>query len=85
MKTILASSLLIAFALARVPAVRADWIPINPKGYICYRATGPINIDGKLHENSWQDAPWTDDFVDIQGDLKPLPRFRTRAKELCDD
>ena len=30
-------------------------------------------------------APWTADFVDIQGGAKPKPRFRTRAKMLWDD
>ena len=29
--------------------------------------------------------PWTDDFVDIEGDKKPPPRFRTRVKMLWDD
>jgi hypothetical protein len=56
-----------------------------PKGYVCGRALKPIVIDGKLDDPAWSEAPWTDDFVDIQGDLKPLPRFRTRAKMLWDD
>jgi hypothetical protein len=56
-----------------------------PKHYLCYRATSPITIDGRLDDAAWQDAPWTDDFVDIEGDAKPRPRFRTRAKMLWDD
>ena len=56
-----------------------------PKGYICCRATAPIRIDGRLDEDAWKLAPWTDDFVDIQGDARPQPRFRTRAKMLWDD
>jgi hypothetical protein len=56
-----------------------------PKGYVCYRASGPITIDGKLDDPAWKDAPWTDDFVDIEGGAKPKPRFRTRAKMLWDD
>ena len=32
-----------------------------------------------------RDAPWTEDFVDIEGSVKPAPRFRTRAKMLWDD
>jgi hypothetical protein len=44
-----------------------------------------ITIDGKLDEPSWQQAPWTNLFVDIEGDLKPKPRFATRAKMLWDD
>lgn len=42
-------------------------------------------MDGRLDDPAWANAPWTDDFVDIEGDLKPKPRFRTRAKMLWDD
>lgn len=55
------------------------------KNYLCYRARTPISIDGTMTDPAWQDAPWTDTFVDIEGDLKPLPRFMTRAKMLWDD
>jgi len=58
---------------------------LPPRGYVCYRATGPITIDGRLEEESWQQVPWTENFVDIEGDAKPRPRFRTRAKMLWDD
>jgi hypothetical protein len=57
----------------------------SPKGYVCYRAANPLQINGKLDDPSWQLASWTDDFVDIEGDAKPRPRFRTRAKMLWDD
>ncbi len=30
-------------------------------------------------------APWTELFVDIEGEARPAPRFRTRAKMLWDD
>jgi hypothetical protein len=66
----------------------ADWArmkAIVPQGYVCYHATGPIAIDGRLDEADWQKAPWTRDFADIQGDAKPKPRFRTQAKMLWDD
>jgi hypothetical protein len=56
-----------------------------PKGYIAYRAPEPISIDGKLDEKAWQVVPWSEPFVDIEGDLKPLPRFQTRVKMLWDD
>jgi hypothetical protein len=58
---------------------------VPPKGYVCYRASGPLTIDGKLDEPAWQAVPWTDAFVDIEGDKKPAPRFRTRVKMLWDD
>ena len=56
-----------------------------PRGYVCYRNTGPITVDGKLDEPSWLNVPWTDDFVDIEGTHKVKPRYRTRAKMLWDD
>lgn len=62
--------------------VRMD---VQPKSYLCRYAEKPPMIDGKLDDAAWEKAPWTDDFVDIQGDLKPAPRFRTRAKLLWDD
>ena len=60
-------------------------IPFNPKEYVCYRVSGIINIDGRLDEESWQKAAWTDYFIDIEGDLKPAPLFETRVKMLWDD
>jgi hypothetical protein len=56
-----------------------------PRGYVSYRAVEPLTIDGKLDDRAWQAAPWTEAFVDIEGDLKPLPRFQTRAKMLWND
>lgn len=55
------------------------------KGYICYRASQPIHVDGRMDDAAWKSAPWTDSFEDIEGNLKPTPRFKTRAKMLWDD
>lgn len=69
----------------------ADWQehtrPITPRSYVCRRATSAITVDGKLNDAAWSQAPWTADFVDIQGQGSgmPAPRFRTRAKLLWDD
>lgn len=65
--------------------VRPDPRYIPPRGYVCFRTTSPLTIDGKLDETAWQQAPWTDDFVDIEGDAQPAPRFRTRARMLWDE
>ncbi|HBB92712.1 MAG TPA: carbohydrate-binding family 9-like protein [Bacteroidales bacterium] len=56
----------------------------SPKGYVCYKVVGEIIPDGRLNEKSWESAPWTDYFADIEGVTKPEPRFRTRAKMLWD-
>jgi hypothetical protein len=42
-------------------------------------------VDGKLDDRSWGQAPWSDAFVDIEGDAKPLPRLETRMKMVWDD
>lgn len=42
-------------------------------------------MNGRLDDPVWKLAEWTEEFVDIQGDAKPKPRFLTRAKMLWDD
>ncbi len=56
-----------------------------PRGYVCARAPGPIRIDGRLDEAAWAAVPWSEPFVDIEGDRKPAPRHRTRMKMLWDE
>jgi len=68
----------------------SDRIPIpvidfNPKVYHCRRTAEKLVLDGNLEKPFWQNAAWTEDFVDIEGDSRPLPRYRTRAKMLWDD
>ena len=60
-------------------------IPFNPKIYVCYKTNSSLNIDGKADEPAWQNALWTSPFVDIEGDLKPPPKWDTKAKLLWDD
>lgn len=55
-----------------------------PLHYTVCRTIDPIVIDGNLDEKSWQEAPWTADFIDIEGDAKPKPYYQTRAKMLWD-
>lgn len=57
----------------------------TPRQYVCYRAPAPPVVDGRVDEAAWAEAPWTEAFVDIEGDARPAPRFRTRAKMLWDD
>ncbi len=58
---------------------------IVPKGYVCYRTPHALRVDGTLSDPAWDRAPWTDEFVDIEGDRKREPLFPTRAKMLWDD
>jgi hypothetical protein len=55
------------------------------KVYQCQRAACPVQINGDITKDAWKNAKWTDDFVDIEGNLKPLPPFRTRVKMMWDD
>lgn len=52
--------------------------------YVCPHTDSPIAIDGDIHKKTWESVPWTSDFVDIEGDLRPKPTYRTRVKMLWD-
>jgi hypothetical protein len=60
-------------------------IPFNPNTYLCLKAESAIVINGVADEITWQNAEWTSYFVDIEGNLKPEPTFKTRVKMLWDD
>ncbi len=49
----------------------APWMSIAPA------------IDGNM-DAAWDAAPWSDDFVDIEGPTHPTPRFKTRVKMAWD-
>lgn len=57
---------------------------ITPQQYVCGFTDSPISVDGKIDEPIWTKTPWTAEFRDIEGDVKPKPRHRTRAKMLWD-
>jgi len=86
----LAFSMLLALpATLRPQAASQIWrdleaLPFAPRHYVCYRASSRPRIDGKVDEAAWRAALWTDLFVDIEGDSRPRPRLRTRAKMLWD-
>ena len=42
----------------------------HPRGYVAYRADPAPSINGRLDEACWGAAPWSDDFVDIEGPAK---------------
>ncbi len=56
-----------------------------PKNYVVGYVSTPPKIDGDLNDAAWQQAVWTDDFVDIEGDLKPHPPLQTNVKMLWDN
>ena len=75
-----------------VATVRADSLddwkrmkPQVPRSYVAARAAEAPVIDGSLADVAWESTPWTDAFVDIEGDVRPVPTHLTRAKMLWDD
>jgi Carbohydrate family 9 binding domain-like len=73
---------LVTFIAVSAPAQDTQPTPLS---YDCQRTATPIVIDGKIDDPAWSKAPWTSDFVDIEGAARPKPRFRTRVKMLWDD
>lgn len=57
-------------------------VEFNPRSYICCKTDVKLQIDGNLSEQAWQDAKWTENFIDIEGEIKPL--HQTRVKMLWD-
>ena len=65
--------------------LRVPKIDFNPKTYICHKTEKKIIIDGVSKDSAWNDANFTDYFVDIEGSLKPKPNLKTRVKMLWDE
>lgn len=88
MKTTRHIMLVLLLPVVAVWAQTAEVSPywqIIPNSYCCLRAVTPPVIDGKSDDDAWQRAPWTTEFVDIEGAIRGTPRFRTRAKMLWDE
>lgn len=60
-------------------------IGFHPPVYTCVRAKKPFTLDGNVEKDFWEDAAFTDYFVDIEGDKREKPRFQTRVKMMWDD
>ena len=60
-------------------------IPFHPEKYVCQKISIPIRVDGDIHDAAWEKAPWSNSFVDIEGDLKPVPTWATKVKMLWDE
>lgn len=62
-----------------------DMLQSIPKTYFAQKISKPIIIDGKDDDDSWETAPWSDFFEDIEGSRKPQPTYPTRMKMLWDE
>ena len=56
---------------------------ILPKHYIVNKINDQINIDGRDDELAWNNAIYTDDFIDIEGNK--IPSQKTNVKMLWDE
>ena len=54
-----------------------------PKKYFAKKATNKIIIDGVADESDWLSAPFSEDFIDIEGTKTPY--HKTNFKILWDD
>jgi hypothetical protein len=53
-----------------------------PRTYQCVRAFSAPLIDGLQDDPAWQNADWTEEFVDIEGSEDDAPSLGTRVKLL---
>lgn len=60
-------------------------IEFNPPVYYCKRRTKPFSLDGNIFKEFWDDIPFTNAFVDIEGDKKEPPFYETQAKMQWDE
>lgn len=77
-----------AQAQAPAPAKAADFKHLftPPLSYVAGYARVAPQIDGEVYgDKVWEKVSWTENFSDIEGDLKPKPRHSTRAKMLWDN
>ncbi|MDF2432566.1 MAG: hypothetical protein JWP44_2197 [Mucilaginibacter sp.] len=72
-------------AIAQSPFGKFPNLFTVPNNYVVNYVSSPPVIDGELTDAVWQQAKWTGDFRDIEGDLKPNPPLRTRVKMLWGD
>ena len=56
-----------------------------PKAYSALYTQYAVKVDGDFSEKAWQAAAWSDSFVDIEGNGKPQPTYKTRMKLLWND
>ena len=67
------------------PAFPRPQIEFHPRVYLCPRSKSLLIINGVADEPSWDNAPWSDNFVDIEGGHKPEPQFKMQVETLWSD
>jgi hypothetical protein len=75
----------LALAACAEPSPPARVVAPEGRFYLAPRRGGPIQVDGRLDEEAWSAAPWSESFVDIEGAARPIPPLATRVRMLWDD
>ena len=57
--------------------------PKIPRTYTALKTESVLKIDGKDSENSWKEARWSTDFIDIEG--KKKAKYQTNVKMLWNE
>src|SRR5687768_12069667 len=74
-----------AQAQAQISFAGLEHLFTTTKSYVVpYTKEAPA-IDGKLKDNVWQQAHWSDSFIDIEGSKKQKPAYNTKIKMLWND
>lgn len=55
-----------------------------PRKYQAAFTHSPPSVDGSLEDRAWREAPWTANFVALEGSGVSRPRYQSRAKMLWD-
>ena len=83
-------SIFLFFSLFLINCNNSDTIELDindkiilPKHYIVNKINDQINIDGRDDELAWNNAIYTDDFIDIEG--SKIPSQKTNVKMLWDE
>ena len=83
-------SFFLFFSLFLINCNKSDTIELDindkiilPKHYIVNKINDQINIDGRDDELAWNNAIYTDDFIDIEG--SKIPSQKTNVKMLWDE
>jgi len=82
----LLTSISLLLILSTAQAFEHPTTPWQPHSIACPRTAKAPIIDGLLDDEAWTTAPWTTEFIDIEGEARPVdPRYPTRARLLWDD
>lgn len=62
-----------------------EHLSVTPHSYVAMYTQDSVVIDGKDDDEIWKSATWTELFRDIEGDIRPVPKYRTQVKMAWDD